>query len=194
MRLQQPEHFLKTGLDLRRGRGVRADEPDPVDHAGAHLSREGVMLLLAGTRCTHARDPAGRGDLIDVPGPAVVKHPFVAPFVAELFDQGGDKPRDGFVRMDRRLRVKLLDSVDNRGGILDANAVGSHHQRDDRHFGIFLEFRLACRIAQHPLMRNSLVAEIRADFDGVGRHFGADDAISVRQILIRHGWSSNVAY
>jgi hypothetical protein len=184
MGIQQAEHFLQAGLDLRRRRGVRSDEPDSVDHARGNLRRERVVLLFVCRGRTHPRNASGRGNLVDVPRPAVMEHPFVAPFVAELFDQHGDESCYRVGGMDRRLGVKFFDPVDDRGGILDASSVRRNHQRDDRHFGVLLEFRMACRIAQNPLMRNALVAEIGAYFHRVGRHFGADDAISVRHGVV----------
>ena len=59
MAVQQREHLLQAGLDLRRGCGVRPDEPDPVHHARADLAGEFVMLRFAGRGCAHPRNAAG---------------------------------------------------------------------------------------------------------------------------------------
>ena len=120
MDVQQSQHIDKTGLDLRRRQGVGADEPHPVDHAGPNLAGERGVLLLVRRRSAHPRDAAGSADLIDVAGPAVVEHPFVAPLVAEFLDQCGDEAGDGVIGMDRRFRKKLLHRVDNRRGVLNA--------------------------------------------------------------------------
>ena len=45
---------------------------------------------------------------------------------------------------------------------LDAGAFGRHHQRNNRHFGMFFEFRLAGGVTQNPLVRNGFVAGIVA--------------------------------
>ena len=120
MGVQQVEHVEESGLDLRRGHGVGADEPDPVHHAGADLAGESGMFLLVGRRPPHPRDPSGRRDLVDVAGPAIVEHPFVAPLVAEFLDQGGNEVGDRVLGMDRGLRKKLFEPVDDRRGVLNA--------------------------------------------------------------------------
>src|SRR5712664_2872884 len=138
------------------------------------------MLLRGGLRAPHPRDTAGGADLVDVAGPAVVEHPFVAPLVAKLLDQRRYEARDGVIGMDRRFRIKLLHGVDDRRGILNASALRRDHQGNDRHPGVCLVFGLARGVPQNPLMRNGLVAKITAYLDRVGRHLGADDAIAVR--------------
>jgi len=108
-----------------------------------------------------------------------VKHPLVAPFVAEFLDQCGNEVRDSIPGMDRRLGMQLVDRLDDRRGILDASAVGCDHQRNDRQFCVFFEFGLTGGIAQDPLVRDGLVAEIGTHLDRIGRHLGADDAVAV---------------
>src|ERR1700737_3021684 len=141
------------------------------------------MLLFAGVRTAHARDAAGRADLVDIARPAVVEHPFVAPLVAEFLDQCGNEVSYAVIGSDRRLRIKLLHRVDDRRRVLNADALGRNHQGDDRHPGMLLVFRLACRIPQNPLMRNAFVAKIGAHLDRVGRHLGPEDAIAVSHEL-----------
>src|ERR1035438_7201007 len=126
------------------------------------------MLLLARLGTAHARDAPGRTYLVDLARPAIVKHPLVAPLVAEFLDQYGYKAHKRIVGMDRWFRMKPLDPVDDRRGILDASTLRRDHQRDDRHPGVFLVFRLARRIAQNPLMRDGFITKIGADLDRVG--------------------------
>src|SRR5258708_38316696 len=66
MIVEQAQHFEEAGLDLRRGCGVGADEPDPVNHPGPHLTGEGGAFLLARRRAAHPRDAPGRADLADI--------------------------------------------------------------------------------------------------------------------------------
>src|SRR4029450_3321189 len=145
---------------------------------------ERLVLLLARRRRTHARDAPRGADLVDIARPAVVEHPFVTPLVAELLDQGGNEANDRVVGVDRGLRIKLLHRVDDRGGVLNAFFLRRYHQGDNRHPGMFLEFRLAVSIAQNPLMGDGFVAKIGAYLYRVGRHLGADDAIAVRHGIV----------
>src|SRR6202034_2214323 len=77
--------------------------------------------------------------------------------------------------------------VDDRRGVLKADALGRNHKWDDRHFGVFFVFRLAAGISQNPLMRDGFVAKLGAYLDRVGRHLGAEDTIAVSHIAVRHG-------
>ena len=86
------------------------------------------MVSLAGLWAAHARDADGRTALVDVAGSAVVEHPFVGPLVAEFLDQCGNELRDCFIRVDRRLGIKLLDELDDRRGILNASALRRNHE------------------------------------------------------------------
>src|SRR6516164_6459355 len=184
MVFEQLEHIAKTGLDLGRRLRIGADEPEPIGHAGADRAGEVGLLLFAPSRRAHAGDSPRRADLVDVARPAIVKHPFVAPLVAELLDQGGDKTRHTVAGMDGRLGEQLFHLIDDWSGILDASALRRYHQRNDRQLGIFFIISLARRIAQNPLMRNAFIAKIGAYLDRIRRHLGAEDAIEVRHALM----------
>src|SRR5205085_10689769 len=97
------------------------------------------MLLLACAWRAHPREAAGRTDLVDVAHPAVVEHPFVAPFVAEFLDQRGNEAGDRVIGMDRGFWIELFDSLGHRRGVLNAGALRRYHERNDRSLGVFLE-------------------------------------------------------
>src|SRR5205814_8123967 len=119
------------------------------------------MLLLTRIGRTHSREPAGGADLVDLARPAVVKHPFIAPLVAEFLDQRGNKAGNGIAGMDRWHRMELFHPLDDRRGVLNAGALRRNHQWNDRHPGVFFKFRLARRTAK-PIDAGWLYSENRS--------------------------------
>src|SRR5260370_18748311 len=95
--------------------------------------------------------------------------PLGAPFVAELLEQHPNKPRDVIGRMNRWLRIKRLDVLDNRRGILDAFLLRRDDERHERKLCEFLILAVGVQTARNPSMRNSLVAEVRTDLHRIPR-------------------------
>src|SRR5260370_3465536 len=103
--------------------------------------------------------------------------PLGAPFVAELLEQHPNKPRDVIGRMNRWLRIKRLDVLDNRRGILDAFLLRRDDERHERKLCEFLILAVGVQTARNPSMRNSLVAEVRTDLHRIRRKLNPVDVV-----------------
>ena len=125
------------------------------------------------------RDSPGRTQSIFFTRPAQMKHPLVAPLVAELLEQEGHEIRNRIARLGRMIREEFLHRLHDRCRILHALIIRSDDQGYDRNLRVFLIVGHRVGIANDPLMRNLLVPEIRTDLDREGREFHSKNAIDL---------------
>ena len=177
MSVEQAERPLEGALDDRSGLFVRSDEAD----ASRHALGDGRACLRQRERSAGARhlqrDALGSGPAIGLIGPAIMEHPLVAPLVAVFLQQRGNEGERRIGGNDRGFGMRILEALDDRRGILHAFALRRHDQRHQGKLGVFLEFGLVGRRARQPIVRDVLVAEIRAHLHRVRRQLRAEDAI-----------------
>ena len=122
----------------------------------------------------------GRPD-VGLVAPTIVEHPLVAPLVAVLLEQRRDESERRILGRERRLAG--LEALDDRRRILDALALGRHHQRHQGQLGVFLELGLDRRRARDPVVRQVLETKVRTNLHRVRRELGAEDPVGHIQRL-----------
>ncbi len=176
MGIEQPERALERGFDDRPGLLARSDEAQPSRHAvGHHRARLGDAERPLPARHLQ-RDAFGRRPAVGLVVPAVVEHRLVQPLVAIFLEQRRDEGDCRIVGHDRWLARGRLEMLDDRRRVLNARTVRRDDQRDQRQLGVLLEIRLIGRRARQPVVRQSLVAEIRPHLHRIGREFRSEEA------------------
>ena len=175
--LDQVDRVEEGLLDLGRGLLVRADEPDPGNHPLPDLGGHRLERLLVGIGVHALGDAPRAGLLVRGPGPAVVEHPLVAPLVAELLEQDGNEGSRGIRRVDGGFGELGLHRLDDRRRVLHAAVVRRNDERHQGQPGVATELVLVGWAPPDPLVGDSLVAEVGAHLDRVGREIAAEDSV-----------------
>src|SRR5271166_7038721 len=105
VRLKDRKGLEEGVLDLRASLGIRTDERNAINHPLANHRHPTGQLYVVRNRHHRACDtPRGR-ELINLARPAIVEHPLVAPFIAELFEQYRQELCHRIGRVNRGLRM-----------------------------------------------------------------------------------------